>query len=117
MSVGVLSPDAKVYVRGRWVSASEAIKLAAPHRLRGRRESAREVLAKRVIAEILRSPGNYVKRGRLKKLGKEVAEEMGLKRLGYRFLITRGILARPPLLKRYFLTEKAKQLYPDLFEK
>ena len=109
-----MKPEDRVYVDGRWVPASE---VAALHRPVGRMRKARQVLARRVVEEILRSPGNRVRRGRLRELSSEVAGEMGLKRLGYRFLITQGIIGRPPGSKLYYLTEKAKQLYPDLFER
>lgn len=110
----VLSPEEKVYYQGRWVKVSEVVTV---RRVRARLKQARVELARRVVTDILKSPKNCIRRARLIELSRQVAEELGLKRLGYRFLISQGIIGRPPGSKLYFLTEKAKELFPDLFEK
>jgi hypothetical protein len=107
-----LMPGVKVYYQGKWVDVSEVV--SARH-AKIKLKQARVELARRIIKELLKSPRNCVRRSVLIKLSREVAGEMGLKRLGYRFLITQGIIGRPVGSKLYYLTEKAKELYPDLF--
>jgi|GEM_PF-930882 hypothetical protein len=107
-----LMPGVKVYYQGKWVDVSEVV--SAKH-AKIKLKQARVELARRIIKELLKSPRNCVRRSVLIKLSREVAGEMGLKRLGYRFLITQGIIGRPVGSKLYYLTEKAKELYPDLF--
>lgn len=107
-----LTPGVKVYYQGKWVDVSEVI--SAKH-TKVKLKQARVELARRIIKELLKTPRNCVRRSVLVKLSREVANEMGLKRLGYRFLITQGIIGRPAGSKLYYLTEKAKELYPELF--
>ena len=110
----VLEPGSKIYYQGRWIDVSEIVTVKKG---RARLKQARVELARRVVSEILRSPRNCIRRAKLMELSRQVAEEMGLKRLGYRFLLSQGIIGRPPGSKLYFLTEKAKEMFPDLFPK
>ncbi|MBM1155089.1 hypothetical protein DRN94_004370 [archaeon] len=111
--IAFLPPDALVYYRGRWIPASEV----TPKRRR-KIDIAREELARRVVKEIIRSPDSCITRDRLLELSEEVARRIGLKRrVGYRFLITEGIIGRIRGSTAYYLTERAKELFPELFEK
>ncbi|MEM2849824.1 MAG: hypothetical protein QXI36_06090 [Candidatus Bathyarchaeia archaeon] len=107
-----LKSGVKVYYQGRWVDVSEVVSVK---HAKVKLKQARVELARRIIKELLKTPRNCVRRSVLIRLSREVAGEMGLKRLGYRFLITQGIIGRPAGSKLYYLTEKAKELYPDLF--
>ncbi|MCD6509390.1 MAG: hypothetical protein J7L11_03245 [Thermoprotei archaeon] len=107
-----LPPDAKVYYKGKWVPASEVV----PKRER-KIDIARSELARRVVSEVLKSPNSCIERSKLMELAEEVSAEIGLKRrVSYRFLIAEGILGRVRGSKSYFLTEKAKELFPELFK-
>ena len=111
--VAFLPPDALVYYKGKWVPASEV----TPKRRR-KIDIAREELARRVVKEILRSPDSCITRDRLMELSEEVAMSVGLKRrVSYRFLITEGIIGRIRGSTAYYLTERAKELFPELFER
>ena len=108
-----LPKDAKVFYRGRWVNVSEIAPKAPP----GRFKEAREEIAKRVIKGIMGSPKSSMERREMIEICDEVSKGYGLRRkVNYRFLIDRGILGRIPRSRRYYLTEKAAEEYPELFE-
>ena len=108
----ILPPDTKVYYKGKWIPASQV-----PPRRRRKIDIARDQLTKEVIKEILRSPSSSIDRAKLIELAEKVSVQVGLKRrVGYRFLITEGIIGRVRGSREYFLTEKAKELFPELFE-
>jgi len=113
MSKSSLPEEAKVYYKGEWIPVSE---VTVKKVRRARMKEAREELALKIVKYILESPRNCVRRSKLIELSRQVAEKMGLKRLGYRFLITEGIIGRPIGSKLYYLTEKAREKYPELFK-
>ena len=109
-----LPKDAKVFYKGKWVHVSDLTVEEVP---KARFKETREDIAKRVIREITSSPLSSMERGELIKICEEVSREHGLKRrVNYRFLIDEGILGRISGSRRYYLTEKAAEEYPELFK-
>jgi len=109
----ILPETAEVFYKGRWVKASEIVPERVP---KTKIEEARSEIIRRVIDEIRSSPESSLTRPELIKICEEVSRERGLKRrVNYRFLLERGVLGRLKGTRRYFLTEKAKELYPELF--
>ncbi|MCD6509008.1 MAG: hypothetical protein J7L11_01260 [Thermoprotei archaeon] len=107
-----LAPNAKVYYKGEWVKVSEL-----PIKSESKYDIARRELTRRVIEEVLKSLDSGISRGRLVKLAREVSSEIGLRRkVNPYFLIREGVLGRVRGARHYFLTEKARELFPELFK-
>ena len=107
-----LAPNARVYYKGEWVKVSEL-----PVKSESKYTVARRELARRVIEEVLKSPDSSISRDRIIELAREVSSGVGLRRkVSYYFLVREGILGRVRGARQYFLTEKAKELFPELFK-
>ena len=107
-----LSQDARVYYKGEWAKVSEL-----PVKSESKYTVARRELTRRVIEEVLKSPDSGISRGWLVELAREVSSGVGLRRkVNPYFLVREGILGRVRGARHYFLTEKAKELFPELFK-